>query len=74
VQNRYDPDDPRTFITLHQGFDIRRFEREIGRIGTVIRTYNSPIGVLPSSLNQCRIYDFRLDCRDEDQIATALMS
>lgn len=67
--DRYNPRDERTMIHLHHGFDIRRFVREIERIGRVIAVRNSPLGVLPSWLNQCQIMEFRLDCRDPARIA-----
>jgi SAM-dependent methyltransferase len=72
VQDRYNPADARTSIGPHHGFDIGRFEREIGRLGTVIAKHNSPLPLLPAWLNQCRIYEFSLECRDPDAIAAAL--
>ena len=70
--DRYNPADTRFGIQHHHGFDIGRFEREISRIGTILSSQNSPIPYLPAWLNQCRIFEFRLDCRDPAAIAEAL--
>lgn len=72
AQDRYNPADERPFVHDHHGFDIGRFEREISRIGTITRRRNSPLPFLPGWLNQCRIYEFRLDVRDPDHIQAAL--
>jgi len=70
---RYNPIDERTVIGPHHGFDIGRFERELKRIGTIVSRQSSPLRFLPAWLNQCRLIDFRLDCRDPDAIAKALL-
>jgi SAM-dependent methyltransferase len=60
ARDRYSPDDTRSYIYAHHGFDIGRFEREIAGIGTITRERDSPLPLLPSWLNQCRIYELRL--------------
>jgi SAM-dependent methyltransferase len=72
VHHRHDPQDSRTFISPHHGFDVNRFEREISRIGAVVHRCNSPLPFLPRWLNQCRIFEFRLECRDPGEIERAL--
>ena len=72
TQERYDAGDRRTSIIDHHGFDIKRFAREIGRIGTIVASHNSPIAALPFWLNQCRVFEFRLECRDPAAIGAAL--
>lgn len=66
IHHRYDRKDARTVISPHHGFDIRRFEREAARIGTITRLLNSPFPWLPGWMNQCRIYEFRLECHDPE--------
>lgn len=64
ANDRYNLNDTRTFIYPHHGFDIGRFERELRSIGSIVKVMNSPFPGLPVWMNQCRIYDFRLECRE----------
>lgn len=57
---RYDADDTRSFISPHQGFDIRRLRTELEELGEIVAVRRSPFRVLPTSMNQCVIFHLKV--------------
>jgi hypothetical protein len=64
THGRYERGDDRTFISPHQGFDLRRLLTELSTMGEIVDVQRSPFRWAPRSMNQCVIFHLRVEAND----------
>ena len=74
VQHRYLPQDNRTFIGAHRGFDLNRLFKELNSIGKIKGIMKSPFPFLPRIFNQTILFSFELKEWDAPKIQEAVIS
>jgi phospholipid N-methyltransferase len=68
AHSRYRQHDDRTFISPHQGFDLKRLLIELNTIGSTREVARSPFPYLPRIFNQSLLFSFELRVRNVPKI------